>query len=155
MADQNQRWTEIEHLPEWDEEFYHIYTAKKFGKWVMIKTLRPEFKDLPEYQEMIEREFDTRYNLAHPNIVMINDSRYRALHSLRRCLWRQLAEAHRHRQAYRPSYRADAPPACGRPGVYPGQPYSACSSHDIKYYFHGEYRQSQAHRRGFRAETIS
>ncbi len=73
MADQNQRWTEIEHLPEWDEEFYHIYTAKKFGKWVMIKTLRPEFKDLPEYQEMIEREFDTRYNLAHPNIVMIND----------------------------------------------------------------------------------
>lgn len=67
------RWTEIEHLPEWDEEFYHIYTAKKFGKWVMIKTLRPEFANDPVYRKMIEQEFDVRYSLAHPNIVMIND----------------------------------------------------------------------------------
>lgn len=73
MADTEQRWTEIEHLPEWDEEFYHIYTAKKFGKWVMIKTLRPEYADDPHYRKMIEQEFDVRYNLAHPNIVMIND----------------------------------------------------------------------------------
>lgn len=69
----SERWTEIEHLPEWDEEFYHVYTAKKFGKWVMLKTLRPELKDDPEYQAMIEKEFDVRYNLAHPNIIMIND----------------------------------------------------------------------------------
>ncbi|MDE6469036.1 MAG: protein kinase [Muribaculaceae bacterium] len=73
MTDQTQRWTEIEHLPEWDEEFYHIYTAKKFGKWVMIKTLRPEFAGDPRYQAMIEQEFDVRYSLAHPNIIMIND----------------------------------------------------------------------------------
>ncbi len=73
MADQTTRWTEIEHLPEWDEEFYHIYTAKKFGKWVMIKTLKPEYADDPRYQAMIEQEFDVRYSLAHPNIVMIND----------------------------------------------------------------------------------
>ncbi|MDE5629048.1 MAG: protein kinase [Muribaculaceae bacterium] len=73
MADTNDRWSEIEHLPEWDEEFYHIFTAKKFGKWVMIKTLRPEYADNPRYQAMIEQEFDVRYSLAHPNIVMIND----------------------------------------------------------------------------------
>ena len=73
MANQTPRWTEIEHLPEWDEEFYHIYTAKKFGKWVMIKTLRPEYADDPRYQAMIEQEFDVRYSLAHPNIIMIND----------------------------------------------------------------------------------
>lgn len=71
--DEQTRWTEIEHLPDWDEEFYDIYTAKKFGKWVMLKTLKPQYRDNPEYQAMIEREFDTRYNLAHPNIVMIND----------------------------------------------------------------------------------
>ncbi|MDE6135043.1 MAG: protein kinase [Muribaculaceae bacterium] len=69
----DQRWTEIEHLPEWDEEFYDIYTARKFGKWVMIKTLKPAFRDDPRYQNMIEQEFDVRYSLAHPNIVMIND----------------------------------------------------------------------------------
>lgn len=68
-----EKWTEVEHLPEWDEEFYNVYTAKKFGKWVMLKTLRPEFKDSPEHRAMIEKEFDVRYNLSHPNIVMIND----------------------------------------------------------------------------------
>lgn len=73
MDKKEPRWTEIEHLPKWDEEFYDVYTAKKFGKWVMLKTLRAEYKDKPEYQAMIEKEFDTRYNLAHPNIVMIND----------------------------------------------------------------------------------
>ncbi|MCM1067515.1 MAG: protein kinase [Muribaculaceae bacterium] len=73
MTEATDRWTEIEHLPEWDEEFYHIYTAKKFGKWVMIKTLRPEYASDPRYQAMIEQEFDVRYSLAHPNIVMIND----------------------------------------------------------------------------------
>lgn len=74
MADkENSKWTEIEHLPEWDEEFYYVYTAKKYGKWLMLKTLRPEYKDSPEHQAMIEQEFDTRYNLAHPNIIMIND----------------------------------------------------------------------------------
>lgn len=73
MSSDQPRWTEIEHLPEWDEEFYHVYTAKKFGKWVMLKTLKPELKDNPDMQAMIEKEFDVRYNLAHPNIVMIND----------------------------------------------------------------------------------
>ena len=67
------RWTEIELLPDWDEEFYDVYTAKKFGKWVMLKTLKPSLKDDPEMQAMLEKEFDVRYNLAHPNIVMIND----------------------------------------------------------------------------------
>ena len=67
------KWTEIEHLPEWDEEFYEVYTAKKHGKWVMLKTLKPELRDTPRGQQMIEKEFDVRYNLAHPNIIMIND----------------------------------------------------------------------------------
>jgi len=73
MHKTQERWTEIEHLPKWDEEFYDVYTAKKFGKWVMLKTLKDQFKGVPEYESMIEKEFDTRYNLAHPNIVMIND----------------------------------------------------------------------------------
>ncbi|MDE7155869.1 MAG: hypothetical protein K2N79_06245, partial [Muribaculaceae bacterium] len=68
-----EKWTEIEHLPEWDEEFYQIYTAKKYGKQLMLKALKPEFRDNPEYRSLIEKEFDVRYNLAHPHIVMIND----------------------------------------------------------------------------------
>ncbi len=69
----NERWSEIEHLPQWDEEFYYVYTAKKFGKWVMLKTLRPEYRDDEKYRQMLEKEFDVRYNLSHPSIIMIND----------------------------------------------------------------------------------
>ncbi len=79
-----EKWTEIEHLPEWDEEFYHVYTAKKFGKWLMLKTLRPELKGDPEYERMIEKEFEVRYNLAHPHIIMIND--YEDVPGLGRCI---------------------------------------------------------------------
>ena len=78
------KWTEVEHLPEWDEEFYHVYTAKKHGKWLMLKTLRPEFKGNPDMEAMIEKEFDVRYNLAHPAIVMIND--FEDVPGLGRCI---------------------------------------------------------------------
>lgn len=84
MNSNQDKWTEIEHLPEWDEEFYEVYTAKKYGKWVMLKTLRPELRDREEYRDMIEKEFDVRYNLAHPNIIMIND--FEEVPGLGRCI---------------------------------------------------------------------
>lgn len=83
-ASPDEKWTEIEHLPEWDEEFYHVYTAKKFGKWLMLKTLRPELKGNPDYEQMIEKEFEVRYNLAHPHIIMIND--FEEVPGLGRCI---------------------------------------------------------------------
>ena len=73
INDPTGKWTDMTLLPEWEEEFYNVYTAKKHGKWVMLKALRKEYADDPKYQEMLEREFDTRYNLAHANIVMVND----------------------------------------------------------------------------------
>lgn len=68
-----EKWSDIELLTEWNEPYYNVYTARKHGKWVMLKTLKPQFAERPEFREMIEKEFDVRYNLAHPNIVMIND----------------------------------------------------------------------------------
>ena len=26
MSNEQPKWTEIEHLPEWDEDFYEVYT---------------------------------------------------------------------------------------------------------------------------------
>ena len=72
-VDPTGKWTEIEHLHEWAEEYYLVYTAKKHGKWVMMKTLRPEYRDTEKGKALISKEFDVRYNLSHPNIVMIND----------------------------------------------------------------------------------
>lgn len=84
MSEQPEKWTEIELLPEWDEKFYDVYTAKKHGKWLMLKTLKAAYKDDPRFQAMIEKEFDVRYNLAHSNIVMIND--FEDVPTLGRCI---------------------------------------------------------------------
>lgn len=73
ITDPSGKWSDFTLLPEWDEPFYDVYTARKHGKWVMLKALKKEYRDDPKRREMIEREFDTRYNLAHPNIVMVND----------------------------------------------------------------------------------
>ncbi|MDE5875124.1 MAG: protein kinase, partial [Muribaculaceae bacterium] len=54
-------------------KYYDVYTVKKYGKWVMLKALKKEYADKPEFQAMLEKEFDVRYNLCHPNIVMVND----------------------------------------------------------------------------------
>ena len=78
------KWTEIEHLPEWDEEFYDVYTAKKYGKWLMLKTLKEQYRDKDEYRAMIDKEFDVRYNIAHPHIIMIND--YEDVPGIGRCI---------------------------------------------------------------------
>ena len=39
INDPTGKWTDMTLLPEWEEEFYNVYTAKKHGKWVMLKAL--------------------------------------------------------------------------------------------------------------------
>jgi serine/threonine protein kinase len=78
------RWTEIELLPDWDEEYYDVYTAKKHGKWVMLKTLKAKYRDDEQYLAMFEKEFDARYNISHANIVMIND--FEDVEGIGRCI---------------------------------------------------------------------
>ena len=73
INDPTGRWSELTLLPEWEEEIYDVYTVKKHGKWIMLKALKEQYRDDPKYQAIIEKEFDTRYNLAHANIVMVND----------------------------------------------------------------------------------
>ena len=73
IDDPTGKWSDLYLLPEWEEEYYNVYTIKKFGKWVMLKALKPEYASQPEYQAMLQKEFDVRYNLCHPNIVMVND----------------------------------------------------------------------------------
>lgn len=73
INDPTGKWSDLTLMPEWQEKYYDVYSVRKFGKWIMIKALKKEYADKPEYREMLEKEFDTRYNLAHPNIVMVND----------------------------------------------------------------------------------
>jgi len=73
ISDPTGRWSDLTLLPEWEEELYDVYTVRKHGKWIMLKALKKEYRDNPKFQGILEKEFDTRYNLAHPNIVMVND----------------------------------------------------------------------------------
>lgn len=73
INDPSGKWSDLCLLPEWEEEFYNVFTVKKHGKWVMLKALKPEYAGKPEYEAMLQKEFDIRYNLCHPNIVMVND----------------------------------------------------------------------------------
>ena len=73
IDDPTGKWSDLTLLPEWGDKYYDVYTVKKYGKWVMLKALKKEYADNPEYQSMLEKEFDTRYKLAHPNIVLVND----------------------------------------------------------------------------------
>lgn len=73
IDDPSGRWSDLTLLPEWEEELYDVYTVRKYGKWIMIKALKKQFRDDPKYKAILEKEFDTRYNLAHANIVMVND----------------------------------------------------------------------------------
>ncbi|MDE7110019.1 MAG: hypothetical protein K2O49_08665 [Muribaculaceae bacterium] len=73
IDDPSGKWSELYLMPEWEEKYYDVFTVKKHGKWVMLKALKKEYADIPEFQAMLEKEFDVRYNLCHPNIVMVND----------------------------------------------------------------------------------
>lgn len=73
LDDPSGKWSDLYILPEWEEKYYDVYTVRKHGKWVMLKALKKEYADKPEYRAMLEKEFDIRYNLCHPNIVMVND----------------------------------------------------------------------------------
>lgn len=73
IHDPNGKWSDFTLLPEWEGQYHDVYTVRKHGKWVMIKTLKKEYADDPKYRKILESEFDVRYNLAHPNIVMVND----------------------------------------------------------------------------------
>lgn len=73
IEDPSGKWSDLYLLPEWEEEYYNVYTIRKHGKWVMLKSLKPQYSGKPEYEAILQKEFDVRYNLCHPNIVMVND----------------------------------------------------------------------------------
>ena len=37
ISDPSGKWSDMTLLPEWEEEVYNVYPARKHGKWVMLK----------------------------------------------------------------------------------------------------------------------
>ncbi|MBN2893777.1 MAG: protein kinase [Bacteroidales bacterium] len=50
-----------------------VSQAKLHGKWIIIKRIKPKYKDNPKYKELFMREFENAYHLDHPHIVRLLD----------------------------------------------------------------------------------
>ena len=50
-----------------------VQKGKLHGKWIIIKRIKPEFKDNTKYKELFHKEFENAYHLDHPNIVRLLD----------------------------------------------------------------------------------
>lgn len=46
-----------------------VFRAQRMGKWHVLKCLKPQFADSPDYRALLRKEFELGYNLNHPNIV--------------------------------------------------------------------------------------
>ena len=56
--------------------FNRIFKAQRYGKWFILKGLKPEYQSNPFYLALLEKEFDISLQLDHPNIVKIIDKRH-------------------------------------------------------------------------------
>ena len=49
--------------------FNQFYKVKRFGRWFVLKGLKPEFTSDAMYVSLLKKEFDLSVELDHPNIV--------------------------------------------------------------------------------------
>lgn len=51
--------------------YSEIYRAKIDGKFVVLKSLKPELRGIPMYEHLLRKEYEIGYELDHPNICQI------------------------------------------------------------------------------------
>ena len=61
-------FSDITILADPPQGFYRLYRAKRYGKFHILKVLKPDYAQNPLYWELIRKEFDIGYSLDHPNI---------------------------------------------------------------------------------------
>lgn len=49
--------------------FNRVVRAKRYGKWYILKSLKPEYASQTLYRQLLRKEFDVSVMLSHPNIV--------------------------------------------------------------------------------------
>ena len=49
--------------------FNRLYKAKRYGKWFVLKGLKPEFQRKAVYNELLTKEFELGMLMDHPNIA--------------------------------------------------------------------------------------
>lgn len=49
--------------------FNRLYRAQRYGKWFVLKGLKPEFQKKSVYNELLTKEFELGVQMDHPNIA--------------------------------------------------------------------------------------
>lgn len=49
--------------------YSRLFRAQRYGQWYVLKGLKPEYADDPQYTAMLSKEFALTVELNHPNIV--------------------------------------------------------------------------------------
>ena len=50
-----------------------VYQGKQYGKWIIIKRIKEQFRNNQDYKNLFFKEFENAYHLDHPNITRILD----------------------------------------------------------------------------------
>lgn len=61
------RFTGYKELPS--RGYSRLFCAQRYGQWHVLKGLKPEYADDPQYTAMLSKEFALTVELNHPNIV--------------------------------------------------------------------------------------
>lgn len=65
----SQRYTDIKPLYESSAGLFVLYRSNRMGKWVVLKSLKPEYRNDPFYEAILQKEFQMGYGLRHKGIV--------------------------------------------------------------------------------------
>lgn len=66
MGEQYSQYSEIP-----TESYNCIYKAKRYGKWYILKGIKPQYRNNSSYMQMLAKEFEIGVSLHHPNIVHV------------------------------------------------------------------------------------
>ena len=69
FAEDSSNYSNLTELPS--AGFNAVYKARRFGKWLILQALKPEFRGNPLYESLLRKEFEIGKTLDHPNIVTI------------------------------------------------------------------------------------
>lgn len=53
------------------EGFNRLFKAQRYGKWFVLKGLKPEYQGKAVYNELLTKEFELGVQLDHPNIARV------------------------------------------------------------------------------------
>lgn len=65
----NHEFTELQELPS--RGYCGLMKAKRYGRWFLLKYLKPEYRTQAVYQQMLRKEFEILMTLVHPSVMQV------------------------------------------------------------------------------------